>query len=143
MQLPLPFLPHVLRATTKGWTLEGANDDGPPNATLQLSRVRTGDKSKVALEPADLPSFARIERRISLGLGAGWEVETRLTRMTPLGRSIFVALPLLEGESVTTERIRIEDGRALVSLGSTVRESSWAAPKDRTDTKAGSSRSTG
>lgn len=124
VQLPLPLLPHALSASVEGWTLDGQQPDGPPAATLQLSRVRSVEPTQgAALEASDLPAFVRVERRISLGLE--WSIETRIQRLTPGGRSVFLELPLLAGESVTTDGVRVEQGRVRVSLSSGERSKRW------------------
>ena len=55
-----------------------------------------------------------VERELSLGIV--WQVETRVARLTPAGKALFLEVPLLAGESVTSADVRVVDGRAQVSF---------------------------
>lgn len=115
VQLPLRLVPGYLETEVSGWTLHGVHGDGRAEANLQLDRLAPLDGARAAsLEPDQLPPFARIERTIRLGLT--WQVETRVTRLTPPDAALVLSVPLLPGESVTTAGVRVVDGRAQVNL---------------------------
>ena len=112
--LALPLKPHRVDVEVDGWTLDGVRD-GLPEEHLQLTRVASQDDGDAtALQADTLPPFLRVERDVSLGLS--WEVETRVVRVTPGGAAVVVQVPVIPGESVTTEDVRVVDGRAEVNM---------------------------
>ncbi len=124
VQLPLPLKPHRVEARTEGWTLEGLHEDGLADDNLQLTRTRRGsDEGGAALQPGALPPFVRVERVLQLGLT--WEVETKVSRVSPPGAAVVLEVPLLAGESVTTADVRVVGGKALVNMGPSQTEASW------------------
>jgi hypothetical protein len=132
LQIPLPLRPHRVEAQVSGWTLDGVREDGTPASSLRLTRDRGADgaPSRV-LEPSELPPFVRVERTIQLGLS--WQVETSVVRVTPPGSALFLEVPLLPGESVTSETVRVEDGRALVNLAADSGRLRWTSLLDQRD----------
>ncbi|MAE70942.1 MAG: hypothetical protein CME06_10795 [Gemmatimonadetes bacterium] len=126
VQIPLPMRPARVEGKARGGNVEGVHDDGMAETDLQLTRIRAGGEGETGdLVSESLPPFVRIERSISLGLE--WKVETRVIRVTPLGSAILLAVPLLAGESVTTEGHRVEDGRVQVTLGAKEGTREWSS----------------
>ena len=127
VQISLPMKPHQVTVKADGWTLAGVHEDGVADADLQLSRVRrAGDKAGAALRPSALPPFVRVERTLILGLR--WEMDTSIVRQGPLGilaSPVVLEVPLLSGESVTTQGIRVVKGKALVNMGAREAQVSW------------------
>ena len=105
--------PHRVEVRAEGWAVEGVREDGAPEGQLQFTRLRTGAELP-DLEPGALPGFARVDRLLHLGLD--WRVDTEVRRLSPLGQALVLEVPLLAGESVTTEGVRVRDGKVLVSL---------------------------
>jgi hypothetical protein len=130
VQIPLPLRPHRVEAQVRGWTLDGVRADGTVAESLQLTREASRDGS-AALEPQELPPFVRVERTLRLGLS--WQLETAVVRATPLGTALFLEVPLLPGESVTSETVRVEGGHALVSLAPRAGGVSWTSVLDPVD----------
>ena len=132
VQVSLPLKPHRVTARAQGYRVEGVHDDGLPEDSLQLVRLGGRNHGPAStLEPAALPPFVRVERELTLGLK--WQVETRVTRLTPPGSAVLLQVPLLAGESVTTAEVRVEGGKALVSLGPLATQAGWTsslAPAD-------------
>lgn len=125
VQVPLPLRPHRVASQVSGWRLDGVRDGQASNA-LQLVRMRrTEAASGSDLEAQELPPFARVERSLLLGLE--WEVRTRVVRVTPGGRSLFLKVPLLPGESVTSETVEVEDGKAIVALPGNQTQLEWVS----------------
>jgi hypothetical protein len=116
IQLPLPLPPRTATYNVQGWRLDGIHADGSVGASIQLTRLMADDTPPVADEAptAAIPPFLRVERVLRLGLT--WQVVTTVTRLTPTGTPIVLTIPLLDNESVITEGIRVEEGRALVDL---------------------------
>ena len=127
VQIPLPLRPHRVDVTAAGWTVDGIHEDGQADDSLQLTRVRTlaAGAPAGALQPGELPPFLQVERTLRLGLT--WRVETRVSRLSPPGVPVVAAVPLLQGESVTTAGIRVQKGIAQVSLGPQTPEVAWTS----------------
>src|SRR5581483_7603769 len=71
------------------------------------------------------PAFVSVERELSLSLR--WTVQTVVRRVTPTGTAVVLEVPLLAGESVTTQDVRVQNGRALVNMGPQVSELTWTS----------------
>ena len=128
VDVPLPLRPHRVEAPAAGldgWRVEGVHEDGTAAENLSLVRTRRVDDAAPEGSPATLPPFVRVERRLDLGLE--WQATTRIVRLTPPGVAVVLAVPLLAGESVTTEGVRVEGGKVTVSLGPQMLETAWTS----------------
>ncbi len=116
IQIGLPLKSRRVDATLSGWNLHGVRENGRPEDNLQLSRARGAEPAAAASARTQgaFPPFLRVDRTIRLGLS--WTVETRVTRLTPLGVPIVAAIPLLKGESITSTDLRATDGKVQVNL---------------------------
>ncbi|HUB09843.1 MAG TPA: hypothetical protein VMB50_22765 [Myxococcales bacterium] len=127
VQIALPLKPHFTVAHLAGWTLQGLRDDGQVEDDLQLSRVvKESEKAgahDAALQPSDLPPFAEVRRTLQLGLR--WNVHTEVTRATPDGSALVLAVPLLPGESVTTADVHVVAGKVQVNLNPGQSSTAW------------------
>jgi hypothetical protein len=133
LQLPFPLKPHRLSVKAKGWSVEGIHPDGGFDAQLQFKRIAEEDDSQAEiLVTGILPSFAIVERKILLGLV--WKVETTVRRISPPGSAMVLDIPLLPGESVTTQGIRVENTMAKINLQSDQTDAQWESFLDPSDT---------
>jgi hypothetical protein len=124
LQLPFPLKPHRAAVEADGWSVEGMHPDGTFDAQLQFKRIVSQDnKQTEILETGILPPFAMVERNILLGLV--WKIQTRIQRLSPTGSGMVLDIPLIPGESVTTEGIRVKDGIAKINLRADQRHLSW------------------
>lgn len=115
LQLNLPLPPHRVEIEARGWSVEGVRETGVPERQLQLTRIEEAAAGELPmLEPTTLPPFVQVTRHLRLGLE--WEVRTEVRRLGPPGEAAVLAIPLLPGESVLTEGIRVEDGQVRVNL---------------------------
>lgn len=115
VQLPFPLRPRHVDTELQGFTLDGLGPEGEPRESVFLTRV-SRQSGRAAEEPGGgLPPFVRVERTLQLGLT--WQIETRVSRAGPSTAPVLVAVPLLEGESVTQGEVPVEKGAALVNLG--------------------------
>ncbi|MCB1630395.1 MAG: hypothetical protein H7A12_00480 [Pseudomonadales bacterium] len=124
--LPLPLAPRRIDATLDGWSMEGVADAQPVGAQLQFTRVQSVERDQAAAAPlqaGELPPLLRVERTLSLDLD--WHVLTRVSRVSPSGVPVVLRIPLLHGEAVTTDAIRVEDGQALVNLAAGADSVAW------------------
>lgn len=116
VEIPLPLAPREVSAQVPGWTLSGLDARGLASGALSLSRSATGAAASDGGTQRDaLPPFVQVSRSVQLGLR--WTVETRITRLAPSRAPLRVKIRLLEGEAVNSETVRIEDGHALLQLG--------------------------
>ncbi len=124
IQIALPLKPHFVEADIQGFTLEGLHEDGVADDHLQLTRQRVDERPAAGgLAPGVLPPFVQVTRTLLLGLN--WQVETRVTRLTPEGAAVVLEVPLLAGESVTTADIRVQASRVLVNMAPDESEVTW------------------
>lgn len=124
VELPLPLTPHRVTVTVKGWTVAGVHDNAQADRQLQLVRVHnTHGASLPQLETGALPPFVTVYRTLHLGLD--WRVETRVVRDSPTGVAVVAEIPLLAGESVTTDGVRTKDGKVLLNMGAQERQVVW------------------
>jgi hypothetical protein len=89
-----------------------AAGDRPDQAEVDQAAqpgVNTDDQAEVALPP-----LLKITRTLRFGLD--WEVRTEVERRSPLGQPVTLRVPLISGESVTTEGVQVNQNGMLVSL---------------------------
>lgn len=123
VQLALPLKPYRVEAKADGWNIEGIHENGISDDNLQLIRTQSsGKENSQTFQSGNLPPFVRVERNLILGLN--WEVETHVIRVTT-GSPVVLEVPLLEGESVTTPEVRVENRKVKVSLAPQTSDFSW------------------
>ncbi len=128
VQIPLgPARPHAVAATLDGWLLAGVSEDGAVGESLELTRAESASARAAgapeSFQAQSLPPFVTVERTLQLGLD--WEVETRVVRATPPGAAVVIEVPLLPGESVVSEGVRVREGRVQVNMGPEEGETTW------------------
>ena len=115
LQLALPLKPHRVNANAEGWTVEGIQDDGVPDNQVQFRRIVAENEPKdQILGTGILPPFLLVARTLRLGLN--WQIETSVRRLSPTGAAVVFSYPLLPGESIVTEGIKVADNQAQLSL---------------------------
>lgn len=113
--LPLPLKPRYSELTVDGWQVEGLYDNGKTAAQLEFNRINTvAHPARNRLESDTLAPFVRLERTLQFGLD--WRISNRLVRLADNGSPIVLRIPLLAGESVTSDRIPIEGGHVMVNM---------------------------
>jgi hypothetical protein len=126
MQIPLPLKPRRVEASGDGWRIEGIRENGVPDVQLHLVRVSNGDRPAAelpALESRPLPPFLEVERTLKIGLD--WRVVTVVRRASPPDRPVVVSIPLIQGESVVTPGLQVDDGKVMVNLLPGQHAASW------------------
>jgi len=132
VHIPLSLKPQHATADVQGWKLRGIRPDGRCEDAIQLSRIETGEKKPTPVNNGVLPAFVHVRRTLHLGLT--WQVTVTVTRATPVGSPVALALPLLAGESVTTPGIQVENRQALIHMGPDVRTVHFQSDLALTDT---------
>jgi hypothetical protein len=130
IEISLPMRPGKVTVKARDWDIQGVSDEGKVEEVIKLTRLIQFDKqnqagSEQAGPERTLPVFLHVERTLSLGLT--WQVSTTVTRVTPAGTPAVVRVPLIEGESVTTSGINVQDGDVHVNMGPDVRQISWVS----------------
>jgi hypothetical protein len=126
VQLPLPLRPHRAEVSIEGWVLEGIHGDGKVDGQLQFRRlVERAGRAPGKLQAGALPPQVEVRRTLKLGLNR--VVDTVVRRMSPPGVAILIEVPLLPGESVTTEGVRTEKGKVLVNMGLSAETFAWSS----------------
>jgi hypothetical protein len=130
--LALHLKPHRVEVSAAGWSVAGVHEDGLADDDLQLTRTAdaAGAAPSASLQPGMLPPFLQVERTIRAGLD--WQVDTRVSRVTPAGAAIAADVPLLPGESVTTADIRVEGGKVAVHFAPQDTQVAWHSVLDQT-----------
>jgi hypothetical protein len=124
LQIPLPLLPHQVRYQSNGWEVQGVDKEGRVKAGIKLIRKQTSGNNK-EISPLSVPPFFQVERIISLGLD--WQVRSRIRRLTPAGAPVVLAVPLLQGESVTTAGLHVENNKVQIQMDPRTEELIWAS----------------
>lgn len=128
--VPLPLKPRLLTVKTEGWRVKGQHEDGAAEDMLQFVLTAGDDAAgKTAAEAA--PPFVRVERFLQLGLD--WRVTTRIIRLTAADAALALSVPLLPGESVTTEGVRASEGRADIYLAAGQTQAQWQSALAKAD----------
>lgn len=137
IQLFFSLKPRHLDIVMDGWTVEGRHSDGSFDDQLQFKRTARADgKTQQVLETGVLPSFARVERTLLLGLV--WKVNTRVIREGEAKSGMVLDIPLLPGESITTEGIRLDKNMAKINFRAGQKTLTWEsflAPADKIELK--------
>lgn len=132
--LPLPLKPNRVVVVEKtGWEVFGLQENGWADDQLQFSRVQTAEQGnkKTTLEQGALPPFVRVERTLKLGLD--WRVVTKITRVSPNDSAVLLSVPLLKGESVISENIRVKDAKVEVNMAAQQTTMQWESALEKTD----------
>jgi hypothetical protein len=134
LQIPLPLKPHHVDVSVSDWDLKGIDDEGIAESSVHLTRLKSSAAQKeiLQLETGTLPSMLEVERTLHLGLE--WHVETRVRRLTPIGSTVAIEVPLLPGESVlTVEGAKVENNKVQIHMGANQREFHWMSVLEKSE----------
>jgi hypothetical protein len=125
IQLALPLIPHRTTVDAPAWKVDGVQDNGTTDTQLHLTAIsrEAGQTRGTALESATLPSFLRIDRTFAFDLT--WHVTTVVTRSSSLGSGIIEDVPLMPGEVVTSDHLRVKNQKVLVNLSPQQQTFQW------------------
>lgn len=118
-----PFAPRMGRVDAPGYSVVGIGPDGALEGGLKLSRLEDPGQAGKPAMTAVIQPFLEVSRVFDLGLE--WSCAVTAKRIGQAGEPVVIKLPLLPGESVTGQNVRVEDGAVVVSLAAGQREASW------------------
>lgn len=130
VQVYFPRKPHQLTAHLVGWEIEGVQKNKMLSDSLQLTRKQE-QKNTRELRSEEAPAFVRVNRRVRLGFD--WEVQTTVTRIAPETGSLNLKVPLLPGESVLSEHVKLNQSNVIISLGAGQQEIRWMSTLKQVD----------
>jgi hypothetical protein len=134
IQIAFPQPPRVIGVSSRGWTVSGVNDGRLVAGSLELARERDAGQASASLEAgAEFPAFVRVDRVFNLDLD--WTLDTYVSRIAPQRAALSVEIPLVKGESVLTDGVKVRDNEAaIVGLGSGESQTQWHSGLARAET---------
>lgn len=138
LQLVFPQRPRTVDVTTQGWDIAGVNESRLISGAIELTRHQAKPGSQAAASEqndnggAQFPAFVRVLRNFNLDLD--WTLNTMVQRVAPERAAVTVDVPLVSGESVLSEDIKLRDGKlAIVGLAAGENQISWNSALARAD----------
>lgn len=134
-QLTFPVIPHNLSVSAPGWDVRGLDNGRLQGNGLYFypaaRETRTAEAAEEKqLAPDPVPPFVVVQRELKLGLN--WYLETSITRVAPEQGGITLEIPLLPGESITTQDIEVSAGKARIQLKPGQHGTGWVSTLDKT-----------
>ncbi len=132
IQISFPLKPHYVDLKSDNtWNIDGLHENGAIDNQLQFTRIATKKNKTESFESDLLPYFVEVTRVFYLGLT--WRVQTFVKRKTPKGAAIVLQIPLIKGESITSD-IPVKDGKVLLNLGPNQTRASWVSSLTKNET---------
>jgi hypothetical protein len=134
VQLGFPQPPRAIRVSTSGWDASGISNGRLLSGSLELIRRRAAGSAASELAPSEFAPFVHVSRFFRLDLD--WGMTTTVQRVAPRAAPLQVQVPLVAGESVTTDGAEIRDGAVTVALPRGESSYQWSSLLARTETLA-------
>lgn len=130
LQFSFPLKPHDISLKMSGWSSEGMDKESHKITALTFLRVINKNKSAglTEVEQSEIPVYAEVTRRLELGLD--WYVTTHVRGISGTAYPVILNIPLLDGESVITDNIKVKDKHAVITLSNQQRSYSWTSKLD-------------
>ncbi len=113
LQLDAHAKPRRVTLESAQWSMDGTDTFDRPDDSLQLTRAVTQAREVDTQGARELPPWYSVSRELTLSLP--WQTRTTVRR-DDSERPQLVKIPLLAGESVISEGVRVEGGEALVEF---------------------------
>jgi len=123
LRLDFPLQPHRIDVSVDGWTTDGTDTLSPSIRSMTFTREHDDAPVNVFDTKSDIPAFAHVARHIRMGLD--WQVVTTVTLESGTALPALLRIPLLVGESVITDNIKVDNNQVIVSLSEDSRSLSW------------------
>lgn len=134
LELVFELPAHNLTIDADRWQVAGLVEGRVPGGSLQLTLRQADSKGTddSALIPNPVEPFVIVERTLKLGFK--WGVTTEVHRVAPIrGTAINLEIPLLEGESVTSDGVKTVANRVQVVIPANRDGFSWESSLLQTD----------
>ncbi len=125
LQISFPMRPHKVSIEGKGWSVQGIDREGRVEGSIRLIRIKEDKEETGGIGSTVVPPFYHVERVLSLGLD--WQVITTVNRITNPDSPVVVSVPLINGESVITGGIRVEEREAVIHMAAGVSSVQWTS----------------
>lgn len=122
LTIDFPETPHNVSVSAKAWDVNGLVKQSLSGRALQLNR-RQQEQREDTLLPDPIKPFVMLDRTFDLDMD--WVVTTRVRRVAPQQGAINLRVPLMQGESVVSRDVTVEDGHVLVSLSARQSQVQW------------------
>jgi hypothetical protein len=133
-QLSFPVPPHNVSLAAGGWNVRGIDNGRLPSGGIYFTPAIKAAADPLVqektLNPDPMPAFVTVRREVRLGLN--WYLETLVQRVAPQQGGITLEVPLLAGESVTTQAVEVVGGKVRVQLKPGQQQFSWLSTLDKT-----------
>jgi hypothetical protein len=127
VHLAFPMTPRRITIDAPGWATVGINAGRLLSGALDLTRQRPTQGNPLSTSGADsqeFPPFVEVVREFRLGLD--WSIATSVQRISPSEAAFTIAVPLVPGESVLAEGLKVNpDNTVLVGLSAGERTRTW------------------
>lgn len=114
LQMSFPLKPHHIRLAVDGWSSEGMDTDVTKISALSFLRLNKDQKSQAKIEQSEIPMYAELTR--TLNLGQSWHTTTQIKGVWGSSYPVILKIPLMAGESVLSDNVKVEQGHAIVTL---------------------------
>ena len=129
--LAFPLPPMHVAFSGEGWQASGVDEGRLLTETLTLVRARESGEAPAG-DAQQFAPFVRVERTLLLGLD--WTISSTVTRLAPEEGGFTLALPLLQGEHVSSSGFKVGNGLVTVALGEHDAFTQWESKLDKSDT---------
>ncbi len=123
IRVSVPLKPRMAEVRAEGWEVTGVSPEGTVESGVQFIRQQQAGRDFEENGVTEFAPFFHVKRVLRLGLT--WGVETTVERLTTDAVPASVSVPLLKGESVTSENIRVHEHAAQINMDAGVRKISW------------------
>ena len=109
VSLAFALKPRRITVQLDGWEASGLQGDLLPSGSLALTRAASqSPQERATVTQLSVPPFVQVERVLSFA--DEWRVDTTVTRMAPRIGAFTLPLPLLTGEAVQDDNLKVENG---------------------------------
>ena len=131
LQISFPLKPHHIRLAVDGWSSEGMDQDVTKISALSFLRLQKNQKALSDREQSEIPVFAEMTR--TLNLGQSWQIVTQIRGVWGSAYPVILKIPLVAGESVLSDNVKVEDGHAVITLSRKKPQVQWSSTLAVTD----------
>jgi hypothetical protein len=122
-QMPMILPPHHVTIASDEWTVRGLDKNGVPSAQLNFVRTQVEQDDTTTIKPSVLPPFFKIDRELTLGIK--WRLVTTVIRRDSNTAAQRINVPLVDGETVITDGIDVENNNAIALFGAGTQRVQW------------------